>query len=196
MRTQSEVPINTNNEVPRLQILDWQAIVEKHGPVVWQTAYRLLGNHTDAADCFQETFLAALQVAQNQTVRSLPALLTRLATTRAIDRLRQRARQVKPRCIGAEPENWDGIPTDDPEPGTNAETHELACRLRMELTKLPPLEAKAFSLRYLSDMSYREIAKELGITTTSTGALLHRAKAKLRQYIQSVTKEKNNEVVL
>jgi len=176
-----------------LQVLDWQVIVEKHGQVVWQTAYRLLGNHADAADCFQETFLAALQVAQRQRVRSFPALLTRLATTRAIDRLRQRARQLRchaeldpakrlPEC---------DIPSDNPGPAKQAQVQELACQLREAIAQLPPPEAKAFCLRYLDDMSYRRIAKELDIKTGTAGVLLHRAKAKLRHSLQLAPAETN-----
>jgi len=33
-------------------VYDWQLIVNEQGPLVWQTAYRLLGNEADAADCF------------------------------------------------------------------------------------------------------------------------------------------------
>jgi len=32
-----------------------------HGPLVWQTAWRLLGHEADAADCFQETFVSAME---------------------------------------------------------------------------------------------------------------------------------------
>ncbi|MBA7711503.1 hypothetical protein ES703_120469 [subsurface metagenome] len=65
-------------------MIDWQMVVKKHGPAVWQTAYRLLGNHADTADCFQETFICALELSRRQRVRSFPALLVRSATTRAI----------------------------------------------------------------------------------------------------------------
>jgi RNA polymerase sigma-70 factor (ECF subfamily) len=76
-----------------LQVIDWQIIIEKHGPAVWQTAYRLLGNYEDASDCFQETFICALKVSNRQRVKNFPALLVRLATTRAIDQLRRRIRR-------------------------------------------------------------------------------------------------------
>jgi DNA-directed RNA polymerase specialized sigma24 family protein len=72
---------------------DWQSIVAAHSAVVWRTVYHLLGNHQDAADCFQETFLSALDVARRHTVRSWPAMLTCLATVRALDRVRQRMRE-------------------------------------------------------------------------------------------------------
>jgi RNA polymerase sigma factor (sigma-70 family) len=57
------------------------------------------------------------------------------------------------------------------------------------LTELPPRQAQAFCLRYLNDMSYRQIAKELGIKTNAAGVLLHRARAKLRESFELSAKE-------
>ena len=164
-----------------LQVIDWQVIVKKHGPLVWKTTYRLLGNHTDAADCFQETFVSALQLSQRQPVRNFPALLARLATARAIDRLRQRLRQPL-----FDTENGDRVPVPsaNPDPAEHAQQQELAAMLRKALAQLPPQEAQVFCLRYLNDMSYRQIAKQLNIKTNAAGVLLHRARAKLRQYLQ------------
>ena len=65
---------------------DWQSIVQEYRNLVWQTAYRVLGNETDAADCFQEAFISALEVDRRERVRNWAALLRRLATTRALDR--------------------------------------------------------------------------------------------------------------
>jgi RNA polymerase sigma factor (sigma-70 family) len=53
--------------------------------------------------------------------------------------------------------------------------------LRELLAQLPPREAQAFCLRYVNDMSYRQIARTLGLGTGAAGVLLHRAKTKLRQ---------------
>ncbi len=165
-----------------MQVYDWQLITEKYGPRVWQIAYRLLGNHSDAADCFQETFLAALEVSRRQHVRNLPGMLARLATTRAIDRLRQRGRQERYRTASKEapPDSaYDGSPAD------RAEMGELGGQLRQAIGELPPQEAKAFCLRYFSELSYRQIAKELDIKTSAAGVLLHRAKARLRESLAS-----------
>ena len=169
-----------------MQVIDWQIIIEKHGPAVWQTAYRLLGNRTDAADCFQETFVCALELSRRQRIRNFSALLTRLATTRAIDRLRQRFRQ--PHCSDA-PADWAAVPSTNPGPVKLAQQQELAARLRESLTQLPPQEAQVFCMRYLNDMSYRQIAKALGIKINAAGVLLHRARAKLRQSFELSTKE-------
>jgi RNA polymerase sigma-70 factor (ECF subfamily) len=166
-----------------LQAYDWQAIVGDYGSLVWQTAYRLLGNRADAADCFQETFLAALEVSRRQPVRNLPGLLVRLATTRAIDRLRQRGRQDRHQTSAY----YDGEPaTDGADPLSTMETREITGQLREAIGRLPSQEAKVFCLRYLNEMSYRQIARELDIGINIVGVSLHRAKARLRQAL-SVT---------
>ena len=169
-----------------MQVIDWQIIIEKHGPAVWQTAYRLLGNNDDAADCFQDTFVCALELSQHQRVRNFSGLLTRLATTRAIDQLRRRFRRSHCNAVSAD---WAALPSTNPGPAQLAQQQELAARLRESLTQLPPQEAEVFCMRYLNDMSYRQIAKALSIKTNAAGVLLHRARAKLRQSFELSPKE-------
>jgi RNA polymerase sigma-70 factor (ECF subfamily) len=159
-----------------LQGHDWQAIVRDHGPAVWQTAYRLLANHNDAADCFQETFLAAFEIACREPVRNITGLLVRLATTRAIDRLRQRNRLEQRRTDADEPQQAPS----EADPLERAHTNELTSQLREQVGRLPPQEARVFCLRYLNDMSYRQIARELNIAVSVVGVSLYRAKARLR----------------
>ena len=157
---------------------DWQAIVKDHGPTVWRTAYRLLGNDADTADCFQDTFLAAFELSRGQPVRNFAGLLVRLATTRAIDRLRQRGRQQR---HGTESRDGEDSASNRPDPVGHAQTQELADRLREEIGRLPPQEASVFCLRYLNDMSYRQIARELQLGVNVVGVALYRAKARLRE---------------
>jgi RNA polymerase sigma-70 factor (ECF subfamily) len=172
-----------------LQGHDWQAVVREHGPAVWHTAYRLLANHSDAADCFQETFLAAFEIACRQPVRNVPGLLVRLATTRAIDRLRQKNRweQRKTDLHDEEQAGRDADPLDQ------AGTNELASQLRDQISRLPPQEARVFCLRYLNEMSYRQIARELNVAISVVGVSLYRAKVKLRAALANAQTE-NDEV--
>lgn len=176
-----------------MQAVDWQVIVKQHGPIVWQTAYRLLGNYADTADCFQETFISALKVSRRQSVRNFSALLIRLATARAIDQLRQRTREGS-RFAGSQANinrdfaDFVTVPSNEAEPSENIQAQELVIGLRKALGQLPPLEAQAFCLRYLNNMSYRSMAKELGIKTTTAGVLLHRARVKLRTALSGLEK--------
>ena len=167
-------------------MIDWQAIIKEHGPAVWQTAYRLLGDQADAADCFQETFVSALEICRRQRVRNFAALLVRLATARAIDQLRRRFRRSR---YIANTDEWAVMHDESPCPSQQVQDRELAGRVRQLVSQLPPQEAQAFCLRYLNDMSYREIADELGINISAAGVLLHRAKARLREAFELSAKE-------
>src|SRR5262245_45525891 len=73
-------------------MIDWNAIVREYGPLVWRAAYRLLGQEADAADCFQRTFLAAVEKAGAEPVHNWAGFLKRLTTARALEQLRSRYR--------------------------------------------------------------------------------------------------------
>lgn len=166
-----------------MQVHDWQVVVNDHGPAVWQTAYRLLGNHADAADCFQETFVNALEISRRQEVRNIAGLLVQLATTRAIDRLRQKNRQEHRQADAAA---WDEVLSHEAGPLDCVQTGELAEHLRQAISYLPPQEGKVFCLRYLSEMSYRQIARELNVNLSVVGVSLYRARARLREALAAI----------
>ncbi len=157
---------------------DWERIVSRHGPAVWQTAYRLLGNREEAADCYGQTFLAAIELSRRQKVHNYGGLLRCLCTCRAMDRLRQRARRSRQEESLAD---WSNVASANPGPADQAQAAELSQRLREALTKLPSQEAEVFSLRCLSELSYRDIARQLGLKTSAVGVLLHRARGRLRE---------------
>src|SRR5438552_3261460 len=116
---------------------DWQGLLNLEGNPVWRAVYRILGNAADAEECFQEVFLAAWQVSQREPVQCWHALLMRLASARAIDRLRQRRRRG-----GREQQtDWDSVPSSLPAPIQAAEEAELLARLRDALVQLPPQQA-------------------------------------------------------
>ena len=168
---------------------DWESIVEEYRPLVWQAAYRVLGNEADAADCFHEAFIPALEVARREQVRNWAALLRRLATTRALDRLRQRRRRAAHFDVMPEEMPLEG---DDPEPFEMVEATELSERLRTALAHLPEQQGQVFCLRFLENQSYREIARQLEIKSSAVGVLLHRARSRLRELLSTVLTE--NEV--
>jgi len=163
--------------------MDWEGIVRDDGPAVWRAAYRLLGNTADADECFQEAFAAALQISQrNDPVRNWRALLIRLSTAKAIDRLRQRISRKTREVPGVDvcalsDDRRNSRPTD------RAEQAELSARLRDALTHLPPKQADVFCLHCLEGFSYREVAGQLETSVDEVGVLLHRARAALKERI-------------
>ena len=163
-------------------MIDWDRLVKQNGRAVWRTAYRLLGSAEDAQDCLQETFLSALEISRRERVRNWPGLLRHLATARALDRLRRRTRQERQReRVG----DLTALSVNHTNPVQMAEAAELASRLRDTLAQLPARQAEVFILRFLEDMSYREIADTLGLKENAVGVLLHEARERLRALLNS-----------
>ena len=158
-------------------MIDWRDILEAHGPAVWRTVYRLLAHQADAWDCYQETFLSAYQAAGRRPVDHWPSFLTSLATRRAIDRLRQRARtrsRFSPLDAIPEPSVADVSPVE------HAQGDECLDRVRSLLSELPRKQAEVFWLSGVEGISHRDIGEQLGISDGEVRVLLHRARAWLR----------------
>jgi RNA polymerase sigma-70 factor (ECF subfamily) len=167
---------------------DWQEILSRDGPAVWQTAYRYLGNRADADECFQEAFLAAFEFSRRQEVQNWRALLKRLVAARAVDRLRRRRHQTGRR----EAPDWEALPDQAPTPPQVAEDAESSERLRAALAVLPPRQAEAFCLHCLEGFSYQEVAEQMTISVDAVGVLLHRARGRLRQLLGELSQEQRS----
>jgi RNA polymerase sigma-70 factor (ECF subfamily) len=183
---------------------DWEDIIRTHGPSVWRTACRLLCDPAEADDCMQDTFLAAVEFSRRQEVREWGALLRRIATSRALDRLRRAMRQKAAGLHAASgggsnghphpTADWGDLPSADPadDPLWLAEAREfheqLHERLRRALARLSPQQAEAFCLRYLNEMDYCQIAEALQIDVNQVGVVLHRARSRLRELLAAVAR--------
>jgi RNA polymerase sigma-70 factor (ECF subfamily) len=168
-------------------VTDWTAIVQEHGPAVWRTLWRLLGNRADADECFQETFLTALQYSRDQQGRgvlSWSGLLQRISTSRAMDRLRQRYRtNAAFESLNGDDNALDAAPSHRPGPVEWAVASELSERLRRALCRLPQPQAEAFSLHALSGWSYEEIGRQTGMSSSAVGVNIHRARQRLAELL-------------
>ena len=153
------------------------AIIAAHSGAVWRTAYRLLNHHDDALDCYQETFLAALHLSRQGQVRHWRTMLVRIATRRAVDRLRQRYQSEK---AFARPERFEHGESPGEAPDARAQGEELQEQVRQALGTLPAEQAEAFWLRHLEQLSVGEVAKLLEIEPGHVRVLVHRAAVGLR----------------
>ena len=158
--------------------LNWERIVREHGPMVYGTAWRILGHAADCEDVVQEVFLQAHRTAQAEGVRYWPAFLRRLAAHRALDRLRQRKQAYSIDDFSLE------LPNGDPE-GLAIE-RELAERLRQAIAQLSDREAAVFSLRFFEELSYQDIAQALDISPGAVAQALHKARTKLESLLVGV----------
>jgi RNA polymerase sigma factor (sigma-70 family) len=124
---------------------------------------------TDAEDCFQETFLAALRAYPGLNNSSnLRGWLLTIAHRKAIDHHRARGRRPTPVAEVAEVEAVPG-----PEPGEDGIWEAVAA--------LPPKQRAAVTLRYASDLPHAEIAAALGCSPEAARRNLHEGLKKLRE---------------
>jgi len=159
-------------------LADWESIVRTHGPMAFDTAWRLLGHAADTEDIVQDALLDAFQLHGRQPVANWGGLLRRLVTRRAIDRLRKRRTMA---TLSAErmPTEIAGPQSDQPE--AVAAERELADRLRLAIGQLSDREASVFCLRYFGEMTNTDIAATLSISPDAVGVSLHKARARLKE---------------
>jgi RNA polymerase sigma-70 factor (ECF subfamily) len=164
----------------------WDTLVAIHGPAVWAICSRLLGNRrSDAEECYQEAWLSAWKASQGRSIASWPSFLCRIATSKAIDRLRQRYRQRSafgpPRSFSDD--DGSGVAAATASPVETAVAAELSERLRIALAELPAKQSEIFSLHVLSDWSQSEIAEQLNMTVNAVSVTIHRARERLKQLL-------------
>jgi RNA polymerase sigma-70 factor, ECF subfamily len=161
-------------------MIDLESLVAVHSEAVWRTIYRLLNHHEDALDCYQETFLAAVRLADAGEVRHWRAMLVTIATRRAVHRLRERYRNDQAKERVAEAASGRSVVAP---PDAAAQERELQERVRRALATLPALQAEAFWLRHLEQLSPAEVATAMQIEPGHVRVLVHRAAAGLRELL-------------
>ena len=157
---------------------EWRDIAIRHGPLVWATAYRILQDHDEAADCHQEVFVDAIRRATSEAIENWPAFLRWLTVRRALDRLRRLQR------VPAETSEVTNVAVEI-SPDREAEWIELLEFVRNELTRLPEQQAEVFWLHCVEEHSLTDVAQQLGLSAGNARVLLHRARAKLREALDT-----------
>jgi RNA polymerase sigma factor (sigma-70 family) len=153
---------------------DVDALYRRHGPEVYRYAYAVLGNHADAEDVTQTTFLNAYRALEQGVHPRKPSnwLLT-IASNAIKQRFRQE--QSRPRTVELD-ERIAGTDIDEDGPSVG--------ELLTALSKIPPQQRQAIVLREFEGRSYAEIAEILGVTTSALETLLFRARRSLAEELE------------
>lgn len=150
------------------------ALVEKYKDAVFNVAYRMLGNATEAEDVAQETFVRAYtQLHTYKESHRFSTWLLSIASHQAIDQLRRR------RFLALPLENvpfleWIADGSIGPEQA--ALQGETKDEMQRVLDALPVKYRHMLLLRYWHDLSYDEIASIEHLTPALVKARLHRAR--------------------
>lgn len=155
---------------------DWQQLREQFGPLVWTTVYRILADHAEASDCFQDVFAEVFKRASADSVRDWAAFLRWLAVRRALSRLRRRRKEASRRADSVDVAALAAVA---PSPEDEAAWHELVERVRETAARLPGQQGEAFWMRCVEQMDYASIGAHLGIDANAVGSLVHRARRQM-----------------
>ena len=149
-------------------------IVEKYKDPVFNVAYRMLGNATEAEDVAQETFVRSYtQLHTYKEAHRFSTWLLSIASHLAIDQLRRR------RFLALPLENapfLEWIADLGASPEQAALQGEASDEMQHVLSALPAKYRAVLVLRYWHDLSYDEIAEMLTLTPALVKARLHRAR--------------------
>jgi RNA polymerase sigma factor (sigma-70 family) len=153
--------IHEVSELPPFQIL-----IDEHAGDVMAVLRGAVGR-TDADDCFQETFLAALRAYPKLgDASNLRGWLITIAHRKAVDHHRARGRRAVPVAEVAE------VAVSDPEPDDG---------IWAAVGALPPKQRAAVTLRYAGDLPHAEIAAALGCSPEAARRSLHEGIKRLRE---------------
>lgn len=154
-------------------------LVQAYQVPVYNLAYRMLGNPSEAEDAAQETFLRAYaRLNTYQPEMKFSNWILSIASHHCIDRLRRRRftwvsvedNPVVERLIG-----------DNQRPEDAALRSEQSREIQALLDHLEPDYRTPLVLRYWYDLSYKEIAEILQITESALKSRLHRARLQLAE---------------
>ncbi len=158
---------------------DFADLYRAHLRDVYSYAYYRIGNHHDAEDITEQTFLQAyrhFERAQRESNgRPLRPWLIRIAHNLAANYYRDRSRrpvtQLEDAAILSAPQDTEAM----------VEEREEVKEVLEGVSNLPDDRREALIMRFALGMDNREIARALGRSEGATKVLIHRAIKQLEQ---------------
>jgi RNA polymerase sigma-70 factor (ECF subfamily) len=152
---------------------------------VYSYAYYRIGNHHDAEDLTEQTFLQAYKHLERALAESegrpLRPWLIRIAHNLAANFYRDRSRKPQTHLDDSDP-----LPTMHTTEDLVEGRDELA-RILEAIKELPDDRREALIMRFALGMDNREIARAMDRTDGATKVLLHRAIKQLEELVTSPT---------
>lgn len=165
--------------------------LEKHAPMVYNLALRLVGNPTDAEDLAQDSLLRALKALQGfRGESSVSTWLYRITVNTWKNRVRSEKRRGLWKMVslnlftGEDEDEEPGFKADEPTLDAGAESAETGAMVQKALMQLDEQSRAVVVLRDIEGQSYGEIAKALEIPEGTVKSRLWRARDSLRRLLE------------
>lgn len=167
-------------------IVAFNRLVVQHQELVFNVAYRIMGDPAVAEDVAQETFITAYQSLKSFRGGSFKSWLIRVATNRCYDELRRRKRRPQTSLdeIMDENESFAFLRSPNEGPEAHRQRVELALVIEHCLKGLPDDQRIVTVLGDVEGYDYQEIANITRVSLGTVKSRLSRARAKLRDCLQ------------
>ena len=150
-------------------------LYRRHVGDVYRYTYAVLGNHSDAEDVTQTTFINALRALERGEQPREPSNWL-LAIAHNLVRQRWRQAAARPAEIELVGDVAAGVPDEEIE----------LDGLVKALQRIPPAQREALVMRELEGRSYQEISELLGVTNSALETLLFRARRSLADELENL----------
>ena len=155
-------------------------LIRRHQTRLYQVAYRLLKDPLEAEDALQEVFIKVYENAHRfEPKATVSAWLHRITANHCLNLLRQRHPQES-----LNGEDAPLVPDSQATPLEALEEAHLSRRLEELLDALPENQRRALILKRFANLSYQEIAAEMGLSAAAVDGLLKRARQSLKQALK------------
>ncbi|MED3688213.1 RNA polymerase sigma factor SigW [Peribacillus butanolivorans] len=163
-------------------------IVELYKDKVFQICFRMLGNRQEAEDLAQEAFVRAFVNIRSFNIQmKFSTWLYRIATNLCIDRLRKKKPDyyLEAEVSGTEGLNmYSQIASDMAKPEDEVESLELQETIQVEIMKLPEKYRSVIVLKYIEELSLKEISEILDLPVGTVKTRIHRGREALRKQLR------------
>ncbi len=161
-------------------------LVHSYQSMVYNLAYRILGDGDAAADAAQDAFLSAYKGLRRFRGGSFKAWLLRIVTNACYDQLRRKQRRPTSPLESAtvNPEYTRSFIDPAEKPEEHALRQELSRVIQAGIATLPADQRIVLVLSDVEGLSYREITAVTGASLGTVKSRLSRGRAKLRDYLR------------
>ena len=166
------------------------AVVDEQGRRLYRAARGMGYSQNEAQDLVQDVFVTFIESIERfegsaQVSTWLFGILRHKSQERRRTAVREELNDPIDQAFESQFDargSWIRPPT---EPDRDVSAHEAGQAIQACLDRLSPIQREVFQLRQVSELPAAEVCKISGHTITHIGVLLHRARMKLRECLES-----------
>jgi len=165
----------------------FDVLVMRYLKLVYSVTFHYIKNTQDAEDLAQDVFIKTLRnLKKFDLEKPFKPWILRIARNHALDWIKRKKPLLLSDFEAEDGENLlQNIPDTTPLPDVQARQNEALAELQNALKKLSPNDRLILQLRYLNELSFKEISQQLGEAIDTIKSRSRRALQKARKLFET-----------